>query len=100
MDQIGELQSSLQRLVAVLKPVDDQADTLFDLPVEQLTEMIGTLAEDDRSLHTLPERTLLAEQLREQGFEELLEDFAQRQVPAVRSPMSWSWRGGSRRWRR
>lgn len=83
VDQIGELQTSLQRLVAVLKPVDDQAETLFDLPVEQLTEMIGTLAEDDRSLHTLPERTLLAEQLREQGFEELLEDFAQRQVPAA-----------------
>ena len=57
--------------------------TLFDLPVEQLTEMIGTLAEDDRSLHTLPERTLLADQLREQGFEELLKDFAQRQVPAA-----------------
>ena len=83
VDQIGEVQTRLERLVEVLKPVDDESETLFDLPVEQLGVTIETLAEDDRSLHTLPERTLLAEQLREQGFGELLEDFAQRQVPAA-----------------
>lgn len=81
VDQIAEVQARLERLVTVLRPVDD-GETLYDMPVEQLMRVIDTLAEDQRSLHTLPERTLLAEQLREQGFEELLEDFAQREVPA------------------
>lgn len=83
VDQVGEVQTRLQRLGEVLKPAADQDESLFDLPVERLETLIGTLADDERSLHTLPERTLLAEQLREQGFADLLEDFAQRHVPAA-----------------
>lgn len=83
VDHLGEVQSRLERLVTVLKPAaDDDADSLYDMGVEELMRVVDTLAEDQRSLHTLPERTLLAEQLREQGFDELLDDFATRQVPA------------------
>ncbi|WP_300342143.1 DUF4011 domain-containing protein [Nesterenkonia sp.] len=82
VNHIGEVQSRLDKLVAVLRPLQD-GRTLYDLPVEELMQVVETLAEDERSLHTLPERTLLAEQLREQGFGELLDDFARRQVPAA-----------------
>lgn len=82
VEYLGAVQSRLEKLSAVLKN-DDGAPALFDLPSDQLQHTVETLDEDERSLHTLPERTLLAEQLREQGFADLLEDFAQRHVPAA-----------------
>lgn len=82
VDHIGKVQSKLERLAKVLQPTGEDDETLYDLPIPQLNDVIDSLAVDERSLHTLPERTLLAEQLREQGFEELLDDFAERNVPA------------------
>lgn len=79
-DRIGDVQSRLEKLVAVLAPVD--GTTLFDVPADQLFSAVEALAADERSLLTLPERTLLAEQLREQGFEELLSDLSEREAPA------------------
>ncbi|NLS08929.1 DUF4011 domain-containing protein [Nesterenkonia sp. MY13] len=80
INRVGEVQTRLQKLVGVLRPGDQ---TLFDLPVEELISTIEQLEEDEHSLLTLPERTLLAEQLTEQGFAELLEDLAEREVPAA-----------------
>ena len=82
VDVVASVQTRLEKLVAVLAPAEPE-QTLFDISAEKLQVTINSLAEDERSLHTLPERTLLAEQLREQGFKELLEDFAARQVPAT-----------------
>ena len=81
VDRVGEVQSRLERLVAVLAPVD--GTTLFDVAADQLFSAVEALAADERSLQTLPERTLLAEQLREQGFDELLGDLTEREVPAA-----------------
>ncbi len=84
VDRMGHVQSRLEKLVAVLAPVDEAGTTLFDVPADQLFSGVEALAQDERSLQTLPERTLLFEQLSEQGFAELLEDLAARQVPADR----------------
>ncbi|WP_258935168.1 hypothetical protein [Nesterenkonia pannonica] len=68
VDGVGEVQTRLQKLVSGLAPAGEDEQTLFDLPAEELFATVEALAEDERSLHTLPERTLLTEQLREQGF--------------------------------
>ncbi|GAA1808339.1 DUF4011 domain-containing protein [Nesterenkonia flava] len=83
-DVVGYAQSRLEKLVSALAPVGEDGKSLFDMDAEQMLATVETLAEDQRSLQTLPERTLLSEQLREQGFRELLEDFAEREVPASR----------------
>ncbi|WP_147105754.1 DUF4011 domain-containing protein [Nesterenkonia populi] len=96
---LGEVQVRLEKLVARLAPGGEEDQTLFDLPAASRAEgsarpqpqtgagqertllsTVEALAEDERSLHTLPERTLLTEQLREQGFGELIDDFAERGV--------------------
>ena len=97
-DIMGDVQTSLEKLVSVLAPYDPETETvgrrepdqpeegpggpltLMDMPAEKMLETVETLASDEQPLETLPERTLLTEQLREQGFRELLDDFAQRQV--------------------
>lgn len=102
-DIMGHVQTRLEKLVSSLGPYDSQdqgaggkgADrrvserpdddqdgprTLMDVPASEMLETVETLATDEKPLDTLPERTLLTEQLREQGFRELLEDFAEREV--------------------
>ncbi len=98
-DIMGHVQTRLEKLVSVLAPAEDlQAEaagrrapehleddqggplTLMDMPAETMLETVDALATDEKPLETLPERTLLTEQLREQGFRELLEDFAERGV--------------------
>ncbi|GAB3194170.1 DUF4011 domain-containing protein [Nesterenkonia suensis] len=84
-DTIGHVQTRLEKLVAVLRPVDpDDAEDrdLLDMPAQEMISTVETLAQDEKPLETLPERTLVTEQLREQGFRELMEDFAEREVPA------------------
>lgn len=58
--------------------------TLLDIPFARMVDIVEALAEDQEPLETLPERTLVTEQLREQGFRELMEDLAEREVPAER----------------
>lgn len=82
VDRVGQVQTRLEKLTSVLVPMDDAGATLFDVPAETLFSTAEALAQDEHSLQTLPERTLLAEQLREQGFDELLNDLAEREVPA------------------
>lgn len=82
-DIMGHVQTRLEKLVSALRPVDpeDPGDKdMMDMPAETMLETVETLAADEKPLETLPERTLLTEQLREQGFRELLEDFAERGV--------------------
>lgn len=78
VDLVAGVQRRLERLVAVL--VATEEETLFDVPFKTLLDTVEQLGEDEQSLVTLPERTLLSEQLREQGFAELLEDLAAREV--------------------
>lgn len=80
---MGEVQALVEELIEGLRlpdPDDPDDHSLMDMPVEQMLTTVEALADDARSLDTLPERTLLVEQLREQGFRELLEDFAARGV--------------------
>ncbi|GAA1102545.1 hypothetical protein AVL63_07735 [Nesterenkonia jeotgali] len=76
-DTFGKVQARLQRLDEVV-----ETGALSEMPVEQLLETVETLAADEKPLETLPERTLLGEQLREQGFRDLMEDFSEREISA------------------
>ncbi|MDO5493302.1 MAG: DUF4011 domain-containing protein [Nesterenkonia sp.] len=80
---MGEVQAMVEELIDGLRladPSDPHDHSLMDMPVEQMISTVEALSEDARSLETLPERTLLVEQLREQGFRDLLDDFAARGV--------------------
>ena len=71
------------------------------MPVEQLPETVETLAADEKPPETLPERTLLGEQLREQGFRDLMEDFSEREISANRRRRRAGTLGGwESHWRR
>lgn len=76
-DVFGKVQARLQRLDEVV-----ETGSLTEMPIEQLLETVETLAADEKPLETLPERTLLGEQLREQGFRDLMEDFSEREISA------------------
>lgn len=82
---MAEVQSRIERLIVVLRPVDPQDPDdldLADMSVPAMIDTVERLAVDEDPLVTLPERTLLTDQLREQGFRELMDDFAAREVPA------------------
>ncbi|WP_417216107.1 DNA helicase [Arthrobacter sp.] len=69
----------LERLVQALAPAGDRG-ALQDLPVEDLVARLQALVDSEEALHVLPERTLVLEQLREQGLGELLDDLEAREV--------------------
>ncbi|MEE1620455.1 DUF4011 domain-containing protein [Zafaria sp. J156] len=69
----------LHRLADALARVDKK-DALHRLPIDTLVERLQALVADAEALEVLPERTLLQEQLRNQGLEELLVDLAEREV--------------------
>ncbi len=56
---------------------------LTETPYPELIERLESLVADTGTLETLPERTLLIENMREHGLGELLEDLAEREVPAA-----------------
>src|SRR6185312_6004151 len=68
----------LERLVKALAPAEGTG--LQDLPVDELVAKLQALVDSEDALHVLPERTLVLEQLREQGLGDLLEDLAAREV--------------------
>ncbi len=76
------LEKGLERLGAHLWPTP-AGGQLLDAPIEELTARLTALSEDTPALRTLPERTLLADQLRERGLGDLLEDLARRETPAT-----------------
>ncbi|WP_258062142.1 DUF4011 domain-containing protein [Arthrobacter sp. B0490] len=73
----------LAELTAVLRPTSSSPD-LASLDLDVLETLLRDLAGDKDTLATLPERTLLLDEMREQGLAELLEDLAAREVPADR----------------
>ena len=66
---------------------------LYDTPYEELMERLERLVADTGPLETLPERTLLVENMREHGLGELLADLAEREVPAesVAAELELAW---------
>ncbi|MGO2532077.1 DNA helicase [Arthrobacter rhombi] len=82
----------IARLDEALAPVDAD-DELQHLPLEELVTRLKDLVDDENALHVLPERTLVLEQLREQGLGELLEDLAEREVDAdeVAAELDLAW---------
>ena len=64
-------------------------------------ERLERLVADTGTLETLPERTLLMENMREHGLGELLADLADARSTRRRPwPPSWNWPGGSPPWKR
>lgn len=76
-----DLTKRLKALGAVLERTDDGGD-LLNFNAGELVGRLDALVQDEDSLATLPERTLLLESMREQGLGELLEDLSQRHVVA------------------
>ena len=76
-----ELDRDLRRLGDLLKHTADGGD-LHATRFENLMERLERLVADTSTLETLPERTLLVENMREHGLGELLADLAEREVPA------------------
>ncbi|MEC5181983.1 DUF4011 domain-containing protein [Arthrobacter sp. CG_A4] len=66
---------------------------LHGTPYEELMERLERLVADTGTLETLPERTLLVENMREHGLGELLSDLAEREVPveSVAAELELAW---------
>ena len=86
------LERELGQLGAAVKHTAAGGD-LQNTPYEELMERLERLVADTRTLKTLPERTLLIENMREHGLGELLADLADREVPAesVGSELELAW---------
>ncbi|MGO1181925.1 MAG: DUF4011 domain-containing protein [Micrococcaceae bacterium] len=87
------LVENLERLQQVLATPSSEAKRLENLPVAELAEVLDRLVADQDTLQTLPERTLVLDQLREQGLTELLADFQDREItaPQVRAELEVAW---------
>ncbi len=86
------LERELVQLGAAVKYTAAGGD-LQHTPYEELMGRLERLVADTRTLKTLPERTLLIENMREHGLGELLADLADREVPAesVASELELAW---------
>ncbi|WP_108724254.1 DUF4011 domain-containing protein [Arthrobacter ruber] len=87
-----DVDARLTDLTAILRPTSDHPD-LAALELDALETLLRDLAVDKETLATLPERTLLLDEMREQGLGELLADLAEREVPAERvgSELELAW---------
>ncbi len=75
------IEERLEELTAILRPTEKHPD-LAALDLDELEALLRDLAADRPALETLPERTLLLDEMREQGLGELIADLASREVPA------------------
>ncbi len=87
-----ELEAELAELGAAVKHTA-AGGSVRDTPYDELVERLERLVADTATLETLPERTLLVENMREHGLGELLDDLAEREVPAesVASELELAW---------
>ncbi|WP_306738443.1 DUF4011 domain-containing protein [Arthrobacter sp. SX1312] len=87
-----DVEGRLAELTAILRPTAEHPD-LAGLALDGLEALLRDLAADKDTLETLPERTLLLDEMREQGLAELLTDLAAREVPADRvgSELELAW---------
>lgn len=76
----SQLYENLNRLQDMLAPAESEAERLTRIDAGDLHDVLSKLVEDSHTLHTLPERTIVIDQLTEQGLEELLDDFQTRGV--------------------
>ncbi len=77
------VEGRLAELTTILRPTAGHPD-LAGLALDGLEALLRDLAADKDTLETLPERTLLLDEMREQGLAELLTDLAAREVAADR----------------
>ncbi|WP_427171932.1 AAA family ATPase [Arthrobacter sp. 92] len=86
------LAGELAQLGAAVKHTGAGGD-LQRTPYEELMERLERLVADSQTLKSLPERTLLIENMREHGLGELLADLAEREVPAesVAAELDLAW---------
>ncbi|MHA7217283.1 DUF4011 domain-containing protein [Arthrobacter sp. MDT1-48-3] len=82
----------LAELTAILRTTSGRPD-LAALDLDSLEALLRDLAGDRDTLETLPERTLLLDEMREQGLADLLADLAAREIPAERvgSELELAW---------
>lgn len=87
-----DLESELAELSAAVRHTE-AGGNVRDTPYPELMERLERLVADTGTLETLPERTLLVENMREHGLGELLADLAEREVPAgsVASELELAW---------
>ena len=77
------VESRLAELTVILRPTTGHPD-LIALDLDRLETLLRDLSDDRETLQTLPERTLILDEMSEQGLGELLVDLAAREVPAER----------------
>ncbi|WP_246858548.1 DUF4011 domain-containing protein [Citricoccus sp. SGAir0253] len=89
----AEVAGELARLQGMLAEPGAEAQRLDRMPVDELSEVLDRLVADQETLKTLPERTLVGDQLREHGLQELLADLQQREVPTdqLRAELELAW---------
>ncbi|MFD1845300.1 DUF4011 domain-containing protein [Arthrobacter flavus] len=87
-----KIRRELDELTKVLATTPGHVD-LAAMPLEELAYRLAELAKDKQTLATLPERTLLLDEMREHGLGELLDDLARREVGArqVGSELELAW---------
>ena len=81
VEQTSQLLEMLDRLEGVLAPEQVDGAPLAQRDVDELAALVDGLVADRDTLASLPERTLVLDELRERGLTELLEDLHRRQVP-------------------
>ncbi|QDW30473.1 AAA family ATPase [Arthrobacter sp. KBS0702] len=87
-----ELEAELAELGAAVRHTR-AGGAVHETPYNELVERLERLVADTGTLETLPERTLLVENMREHGLGELLADLAEREVPAesVAAELELAW---------
>ncbi|MFJ7750436.1 DUF4011 domain-containing protein [Arthrobacter sp. NPDC097144] len=75
------VKDQLDTLTGILEGTPSKPD-LAELPLDELEKQLDALAGDRETLETLPERTLLLDEMRDQGLGELLDDLEAREVEA------------------
>ena len=73
------VKAELDQLTEILSGTPDRPD-LAGLALDDLEKRLTALADDKQTLETLPERTLLLDEMRAQGLGELLDDLEEREV--------------------
>ncbi|WP_422390317.1 DUF4011 domain-containing protein [Arthrobacter sp. N1] len=86
------VETRLAELTGILRHTARRPD-LAGLDLDGVEVILGDLAADRQTLETLPERTLLLDEMREQGLADLLDDLAEREIgmDRVGSELELAW---------
>lgn len=83
LDAVADVVDRLDRLQEVLAAEQTEDVQLVDRDVDDLAALVDGLVADRDTLASLPERTLVLDQLRDHGLDELLQDLHRREVPTA-----------------